>query len=162
QERQDEQARDNLITSAVERVRSREETVARERDIAKAVDRVRQGVGGQEEKDKGTEKQPAVAHAHSEKKESDGLPTKAKVYGPEFQAYTEDIKQRVKDGWILADRKPELKAVVRFGVEADGTVVDVELTEPSGDRSFDQSALRAVKNAKLPPPPELYREDFAA
>jgi len=87
--------------------------------------------------------------------------SKAKVYGPEFLAYTENIKQRVKDGWILADRKPGLRAVVQFGVETDGGVVDVELVDPSGDRAFDQSALRAVRNAKLPPPPETYREDFA-
>lgn len=161
QERQDEEARNNLIASAVERVRSREETGVRERDIAKAVDRVRLGVGGQEENDKGPAKQAAIPNAHTEKNDGDGLPAKAKVYGPEFLAYTEDIKQRVKEGWIVADRKPGLKAVVRFGVEADGAVVDVELADPSGDRSFDQSALRAVKNAKLPPPPEMYREDFA-
>ena len=60
----------------------------------------------------------------------------------------------------MVDRKPGLTAIVRFGVEADGEVIDVELAESSGDRSFDQSALRAVKNAKLPPPPEMYREDF--
>jgi TonB family protein len=160
QVRKDEEARDSLITSAVERVRTREEAVGRERDIAKAVDRVRQGVSDREEPGKETKKKPAAAGSNS-KREGDDHVAKAKVYGPEFLAYTEDIKQRVKDNWIVVDRKPELVTVVQFGVEADGGVVDVELVKPSGDRSFDQSALRAVRSARLPPPPEAYREDFA-
>jgi len=163
QVRKDEEARDALIASAVERVRTREEAVSRERDIAKAVDRVRRGGSDQEEPGKETKKKPAAAGANTEntEREGDGHVAKAKVYGPEFLAYTEDIKQRVKDNWIVVDRKPKLVAVVQFGVEADGGVVDVELVEPSGDRSFDQSSLRAVKSARLPPPPEAYREDFA-
>lgn len=160
QVRKDEEARDALIASALERVRTREEAVSRERDIAKAVDRVREGVSDREEPGKETKKKPAAAGTNTER-EGDGHVAKAKVYGPEFLAYTEDIKQRVKDNWIVVDRKPSLTAVVQFGVEADGGVVDVELVEPSGDRSFDQSALRAVRNARLPPPPEAYREDFA-
>jgi TolA protein len=160
QVRKDEEARDALIASAVDRVRTREEAVSRERNIAKAVDRVRQGVSDREEPGKETKKKPAAAGTNTER-EGDGHVAKAKVYGPEFLAYTEDIKQRVKDNWIVVDRKPELVAVVQFGVEADGGVVDVELVEPSGDRSFDQSALRAVRSARLPPPPEAYREDFA-
>lgn len=162
QARQDEEAREKLIASAVERVRSREESVSRERDIAKAIDRVRGNTNGQvtsgQEKAAKPAPAPSMNIAKGNEHDQGG---KAKVYGPEFMAYTENIKQRVKDGWILPDRKPGLRAVVRFGVEADGGVTDVELVDPSGDRAFDQSALRAVRSAKLPPPPETYREDFA-
>jgi TolA protein len=159
QARADAAAREKMIASAVDRVRAREEAVSREHDIAKAIDRVRQGVGGRGARATETERQPA-AQSGQGKDEGDGQVAKAKVYGPEFIAYTESIKQKVKDGWIMPDRKPGLTAVVQFGVEAGGEVVDVELVQPSGDRAFDQSALRAVRNAKLPPPPEMYREDF--
>jgi colicin import membrane protein len=159
QARADAEARERMIASAVDRVRAREESASREQDIAKAIDRVRQGVGGRDERSKETEKQPA-AQSDQGKDDGDGRIARAKVYGPEFIAYTESIKQKVKEGWIVPDRKPGLTAVVQFGVEASGEVVDAEIVQPSGDRAFDQSALRAVRNAKLPPPPELYREDF--
>jgi len=159
QAREDEEAREKMIASAVDRVRSREETASREHDIAKAIDRVRQDAGGREEHGKEIERQPATQARH-EKEDGDGRVATSKVYGPEFLAYTENIKQKVKEGWIVPDRKPGLTAVVQFGVEVGGEVIDVELVQPSGDRAFDQSALRAVRNAKLPPPPEMYREDF--
>ncbi|MBM4254710.1 MAG: TonB family protein [Deltaproteobacteria bacterium] len=159
QAKKDDEARERMIASAVERVREREEVASRENGIAKAIDRVRQGVGSREARSKETASQ-STAQSGQNKEDGDGRVAKAKVYGPEFLAYTESIKQKVKDGWIVPDRKPGLRAVVQFAVGADGTVADVELIQPSGDRGFDQSALRAVRNAKLPSPPEMYREDF--
>jgi TonB family protein len=38
----------------------------------------------------------------------------------------------------------------------------LKIAEPSGDASFDESILRALrKSSPLPPPPESYRKDFA-
>ena len=68
----------------------------------------------------------------------------------------------MKQAWILAERRPGLRAVVRFMVEPNGEVMDAELADSSGDHAFDQSALRAVRKASpFPAPPELYREEFA-
>ena len=60
----------------------------------------------------------------------------------------------MKQSWIVAEPKSGLTAVVRFGILANGEVVEVELAERSGDTVFDESAIRAVRKASpLPPPP---------
>ena len=67
----------------------------------------------------------------------------------------------MKQSWIVAEHKSGLTAVVRFGILANGEVVEVELVERSGDIVFDESAMRAVRKANpLPPPPEAYRNEF--
>ncbi len=81
--------------------------------------------------------------------------------GLPFILYTQEVKQRVKQSWIVAEHKSGLTAVVRFGILANGEVVGVELAERSGDIVFDESAMRAVRKAHpLPPPPEAYRNEF--
>ena len=81
--------------------------------------------------------------------------------GLPFILYTQEVKQRVKQSWIVAEHKSGLTAVVRFGILANGEVVGVELAERSGDSVFDESAMRAVRKADpLPPPPEAYRNEF--
>ena len=81
--------------------------------------------------------------------------------GLPFILYTQQVKQRVKQSWIVAEHKSGLTAVVRFGILANGEVVEVELAERSGDTVFDESAIRAVRKASpLPPPPAAYRNEF--
>ena len=81
--------------------------------------------------------------------------------GLPFILYTQQVKQRVKQSWIVAEHKSGLTAVVRFGILATGEIVEVELAEQSGDSVFDESAKRAVRKASpLPPPPEAYRNEF--
>ena len=81
--------------------------------------------------------------------------------GLPFILYTQQVKQRVKQSWIVAEPKSGLTAVVRFGILANGEIVGVELAERSGDSIFDESAMRAVRKASpLPPPPEAYRNEF--
>ena len=81
--------------------------------------------------------------------------------GLPFILYTQQVKQRVKQSWIVAEPKSGLTAVVRFGILANGEIVGVELAERSGDSVFDESAMRAVRKASpLPPPPEAYRNEF--
>ena len=150
------------ILAAVEKIRATEEATRREQDIASAVDRVRQNVP---EKGEGKPSDHGIPRSPRRDGEADGKTAEAGNpgggYGAEFLAYTQHIKQRVKEAWIVTERKPGLSAVVRFGVGASGEVLDVELAESSGDLAFDQTVLRAVKKANpLPPPPEAYREEF--
>jgi colicin import membrane protein len=84
------------------------------------------------------------------------------VRGLEFIMYTEQVKRRVKDSWIVAEKKPGLTATVRFGVQPDGEVFAIEIVKRSGDRTFDDSVVRAVNKANpLPPPPQAYQQEFA-
>ncbi len=84
------------------------------------------------------------------------------VRGLAFIMYTEEVKRRVKQSWIVAEQKSGLIAVVQFGILANGEVVNIALAERSGSTVFDESAMRAVRKASpLPPPPEAYRNEFA-
>ena len=83
------------------------------------------------------------------------------VQGLAFMMYTEQVKQRVKESWIVTQKKSGLTAVVQFGVRPSGDIVDVELAQSSGNNAFDQSVLRAIHHANpLPPPPQEYQQEF--
>lgn len=85
------------------------------------------------------------------------------VRGLEYIMYTEQVKRRVKENWIVAERRDRLNAIVRFNVQPDGEISALEMLQSSGDPTFDQSVLRAVNKANpLPPPPEAYREEFVS
>ena len=46
-----------------------------------------------------------------------------------------------------------LKALVRIWVEPDGTVSNWKIEKPSGNPVFDGVVERAIRDARLPPPP---------
>lgn len=165
QEEKETQEREQQIVAAMEKIRAGEEATRREKEIAAALERVRKGVTTGERK--GSEgdtrrETPGPSVQEEEGNTEKGPRGGGGAHGTEFIAYTQYLKQRVKEAWILAERRPGLRAVVRFGVEPNGEVMEVELADSSGDRSFDQSALRAVRKASpFPSPPEAYREEFA-
>ena len=56
---------------------------------------------------------------------------------------------------------PAVCVQVHFSITESGDIVDVRITRPSGDSSYDRSVERAVKAASpLAPPPETYRKEF--
>ena len=124
----------------------------REQQIVAALEKVRQRV-------QADQRQAAeTSHSTSPSGGGGGGDT---LRGLPFILYTQEVKHRVKQSWIVAEHKSGLTAVVRFGILANGEVVGVELAERSGDSVFDESAMRAVRKANpLPPPPEAYRNEF--
>lgn len=55
----------------------------------------------------------------------------------------------------VVDAEGRLKATLRFIVERDGTVSDVKVVEKSGNRDFDDEAVRVVKKLKKWKPGKL-------
>lgn len=54
----------------------------------------------------------------------------------------------------------EVKAVIHFQIERDGSITDLRVAESSGYNSFDFAALRAVQSAApFPPLPRGYKND---
>ena len=124
----------------------------RERQIVAALKKVRQRVQADPRQ---------TAQTHPPTSASGGGGGGDTLRGLPFILYTQQVKQRVKQSWIVAEPKSGLTAVVRFGILANGEIVGVELAERSGDSVFDESAMRAVRKASpLPPPPEAYRNEF--
>ncbi len=124
----------------------------REQQIVAALERVRQRLQADRRQTAEPPHPPSASGGGGGGDTLRGLP---------FILYTQEVKQRVKQSWIVAEHKSGLTAVVRFGILANGEVVEVELVERSGDIVFDESAMRAVRKANpLPPPPEAYRNEF--
>ena len=84
------------------------------------------------------------------------------VKGMDFIIYQNRMFDTIKQNWAWIGQRSDVKVVVRFGIKESGEIVGLKVVQPSGDWSYDESVLRAVKKSSpLPPPPESYRKDFA-
>ena len=84
------------------------------------------------------------------------------VRGMDFMIYQNRLLATIKENWAWVGQRSNLKVVVHFGVRETGEIVGLKIVQPSGDPSYDESVLRAVKKSSpLPAPPENYRKDFA-
>ena len=134
---------------------------AQERDqqILAALQKIRQRVKEEDDQARPAKSSGNRKPGASEQGDGGGAGT---VRGLQFILYTEQVKRRMKQSWIVAEEKTGLTVIVRFGIQANGEVFAVELAQRSGDRIFDESAVRAVRKASpLPPPPTAYRYEFA-
>lgn len=84
------------------------------------------------------------------------------VKGMEFIIYQNRMLSSIKDNWAWVGQKSNLRVVVHFSIKDNGEITGLKIVQPSGDASYDESVLRAVKKSSpLPPPPESSRKDFA-
>jgi len=84
------------------------------------------------------------------------------VKGMDFLIYQNRILGTIKDNWAWIGQRSNLRVVVHFGIKETGEIFGLKIVQPSGDPSYDESVLRAVKKSSpLPAPPESYRKDFA-
>lgn len=79
-----------------------------------------------------------------------------------FTYYVNQIRKKIVENWMWAHNYPgTLKTVVYFRILRDGSVVDLKIKEPSGNRIYDNLCLRAVELAKpFPPLPAGFNEDY--
>ncbi len=83
------------------------------------------------------------------------------VKGFEFLVYRNRMLYLIKDQWTWVGKLTDLEVTVRFGILENGEVIGLRVVQGSGDSSYDDSVLRAMrKAAPLPPPPDNYRKDF--
>jgi TonB family protein len=55
----------------------------------------------------------------------------------------------------------DLEAIVNFTIHADGSISDIRLEKSSGNKTFDTSAVRAIKQAApFPAFPRTIRKKF--
>ncbi len=67
----------------------------------------------------------------------------------------------IKEQWTGVGKVMDLEVTVRFGILENGGVIGLRVVQGSGDPSYDDSVLRAMRKATpLPPPPDNYRKDF--
>jgi colicin import membrane protein len=80
----------------------------------------------------------------------------------EFIAYQNRLINTIKGNWAWAGRRSDLKVVVQFGIKDNGEIVGLRVTQRSGDATYDESVIRAIRRSSpFSVPPEDYRKEFA-
>ena len=82
--------------------------------------------------------------------------------GIAFIAYQNQMLGTIKANWAWVGQNNNLSVVVQFNIRENGDIIGLKVVQPSGDPSYDESVLRAVrKSSPLPAPPESHRRDFS-
>lgn len=79
----------------------------------------------------------------------------------EFIGYMNRVRLTIRDNWSWVGQRKDLKVLVNFAIRENGEIAGIKILQASGDASYDESVLRALrKSTPLPPPPENHRKDF--
>ena len=79
-----------------------------------------------------------------------------------FLLYYRTVQQRIKQAWSFSGGSGDLTTTVDFSIGPDGGLTGVTIAKSSNDPAYDQSVIRAIKQAApFPAPPEKYRSEFA-
>lgn len=82
--------------------------------------------------------------------------------GADFLLYYNEMITRIRDAWVWVGGSPDLEVEVGFGITPAGDIVGMRVARTSGDRSYDDSVMRALRTVRnLGPPPERHRETFS-
>lgn len=86
--------------------------------------------------------------------------------GGEMNAYYTLIWSRIKGKWALPQGilpKTNIEAIIQARILKNGAVVDLGFEKHSGNRYFDESAMKAIKKASpFPPLPQWVRDNSIA
>lgn len=133
----------------------------REKLIQAALNRVRNRAESAQKKEKAETMTTGPAEGEGSAALGPGGRGGGIVKGIEFLIYRNRMLHLIRERWAWVGKRVELEVTVRFGIQNNGEIVGLKILQASGDPSFDDSVLRAVrKSSPLPPPPENYRTDF--
>ena len=150
--------REKLIQAALDRVKQRaSESGTRESPGAEETQERKKADSAvkKEEGLSGSAEQGAGASALGEGGKGGGIEKSV-----EFVMYHNKMLRLIKENWTWIGRKFDLEVTVRFGIGETGEIFGLRVVQPSGDASFDNSVVRAVRKVNLGPPPESYRREF--
>ncbi|MGH7818656.1 MAG: energy transducer TonB, partial [Candidatus Binatia bacterium] len=81
--------------------------------------------------------------------------------GLDFIIYKNQVEGIIKRNWTWVGANPNLTVRVGFRIQENGDITDIRVVQRSGDGSYDESVLRAIRiSSPLPAPPEKYRDVF--
>ncbi len=84
------------------------------------------------------------------------------IVDPLLQKYHMDVLEKIEEVWRTPTSvKKDFLTLLAVKVRRDGMVVDITIDQPSGNRAYDESIMRAIKAAEpLPRFPAAIREDI--
>ncbi|HEY6199036.1 MAG TPA: cell envelope integrity protein TolA [Candidatus Binatia bacterium] len=80
---------------------------------------------------------------------------------PEYIRYRNEMEHRIQDSFTWPGLRNDLTVLVRYSIQDSGEITSVRITKSSGDRSFDDAVIRAIKKASpLPPLPDNLKNEL--
>jgi TonB family protein len=77
-----------------------------------------------------------------------------------FGYYIDQLLASIDAKWMRPPLGDDVRCIISFRIQRDGSITDLTVGESSGYNSFDLAALRAVQNASpFAPLPRAYRND---
>jgi TonB family protein len=134
----------------------------RERLIQSAVERAKNRTDSGQKASKGEQISSGTGQGQGAASLGPGGVGGGEVKGIDFIVYQKGMFETIKGNWAWVGQKTNLIVVVHFSIKDNGDIIGLKIVQPSGDLSYDESVVRAVKKSSpLPAPPESYRKDFA-
>jgi len=134
----------------------------RERLIQSAIERVKSRTESGEKTSKGEEISSGAGEGRGAAALGPGGTGGGVAKGIDFIRYQNQMLSTIKNNWVWVGQKGNLRVTVHFNIKDNGEIVGLKLVQPSGNASYDDSVLRAVrKSSPLPPPSESVRKDFS-
>jgi TonB family protein len=124
-------------------------------DYDDALDSLREDLG--EEKDAGEAADPELLASVRPSQSGPPGGGSGDPVDPEVAAWMRRVKIHVTRNWVLQPgfKRQAIQAVVEVTLDATGNVLEIDVTDGSGNPYYDQSVVRAIEKASpLPPPPE--------
>jgi len=84
------------------------------------------------------------------------------VKGMDYVIYQNRMLSTIKNNWVWVGARGNIKVVVHFNIKDNGEIVGLKIIQSSGNSSYDESVLRAVrKSSPLPALTENIRSGFS-
>jgi colicin import membrane protein len=84
------------------------------------------------------------------------------VKGMDYVIYQNRMLSTIKNNWVWVGPRSNIKVIVHFNIKDNGEIVGLKIVQPSGNSSYDDSVLRAVrKSSPLPALTESIRNGFS-
>ncbi len=142
-------------------IRSLETRKKKDPDIEKAMEDIRKKASAADESVRRPQTKTAPEKTAQEKTAGpDSQPGDGEV-GTRMHAYYAQIWSRIKGSWAFISPSPgeALEAVIDVTILRSGAVTEVNFEKRSGNRFFDESAMKAIRKASpFPPLPAVIGE----
>lgn len=134
----------------------------RERLLQSAVERAKNRTENEQKASKGEQISSGTGQGQGAASLGSGGVGGGVAKGMDFVIYKNQMLGTIKDNWVWVGHRSNLKVVVRFSIKDNGDIAGLRVVQSSGNPSYDDSVVRAVrKSSPLPVPPENVRKDFA-
>lgn len=150
-----EEEEDLMIAAMIDKIAKK--TEAEEKESEKLLDELRAEIAEYDEESK------SVAAETSSKQSSanafEGL--SSELFDLQFKSYYNKVGAKIQSLWIYPGSSDKsLRTVITIKINKAGALMDYWIEKKSKDRTFDESAIKAIeKAAPLPPLPADYNED---